>query len=113
MGESPEPFVDLLRQISAAEGEKYDAAYRSWEEGINLSFRKNRGVSEPVLETPQLPARASLPLPEEPAHSRIIGENDRRRVLHQEMLTSRSDPDSDAEQRRFEDYEFASLLRST
>jgi hypothetical protein len=112
MGEKPELFVELLRQISIVEGGRYDEAYRCWKEGLDLSFRKNERIPEPVFETAQFPPRPALSPTDEPAHSRIIGEDNRRRVLHQKVFTDRFDPDSDAKARQREDYEFADLLRS-
>jgi hypothetical protein len=113
MGEKPELFAELVRQTFIAEGEKYDEAVRSWQEGIDLSFGEDERVPEPVLEPAPVPSRADLSLPDEPASSRIIGEDDRRRVLHQEISRRGPGPDSDAEARRYEDYEFADFLRST
>ena len=113
MGENPELFTELLLQISIAEGEKYDEAYRSWQEGLDLSFGEYERVLEPVPETTRVSPKAALPPADEPADSRIIGEDARRRVLYEKISTERPDSDSDSEQRRFEDYEFANFLRST
>lgn len=113
MGEKPELFVELLRQIFIVEGERYDEAYRSWQEGLDLSFEKYEGVPKPVPESARVLTTTALPPADEPADSRIIGEDSRRRVLHEKVLADRSDSYSDAKQERSEDYEFADFLRST
>jgi hypothetical protein len=115
MGENPEPFAECaewVRQIFIAEGERDDETYRSWQEGLDLSFRQNERVPEPVLEATPLPPRAAAAPTEETTDNRIIGEDDRRRVVHQKVSSRGSDYDSDAESKRFEDIEFANFLRS-
>jgi len=113
MGEKPELFTELLLQISIAEGEKYDEAYRGWQEGLDLSFGEYERVPEPVPETTRVSPRATLSAADETTDSRIIGEDSRRRVLHEKIFVDRPNPGGDTEQRRFEDYEFADFLRST
>jgi hypothetical protein len=113
MGENPGLFAELLLQISIEEGEKHDKAYRSWKAGLNQSFGEYEAVPRPVPKATQLSPRAALPTEDEPADSRIIGEDARRRVLHEEVLANRPDPRGDTESERSEDYEFADFLRST
>ena len=113
MGENPGLFVELLLQISIEEGEKYDKAYRSWKAGLDQSFGEYEAVPRPVPKAARLSPRATLPTEDEPVDSRIIGEDSRRRVLHEEVLARRADSRGDAEPERSEDYEFADFLRST